>query len=476
MGLRDDKQQNLQLELDFSSALTGAARGVAGEETESSTATSGSESPARTNRLMEEVCERENLKGALRQVKGNKGSAGVDGITVNQLTDYLKQHWPAIREQLLSGTYEPKPVRRVEIPKPDGGVRKLGIPTVLDRFIQQAVMQVLQRQWDSTFSDHSYGFRPGRSAHQAVAQAQQYIAAGYGWVIDLDLEKFFDRVNHDKLMGQIAKRVEDKRLLKLIRAFLNAGVMENGLVSPSVEGTPQGGPLSPLLSNLVLDELDRELERRGHRYVRYADDSNIYVRSERAGQRVMESITRFITQKLKLKVNESKSAVARPQERKFLGFSFTDGPEIKRTIAHKALERFKHRIREVTLRAKGVSLETTIAELASYLRGWRSYFGFCETPYVLIQLTRWVRLRLRAAMWRQWKTSRRRRAALVAHGVPERTANNAAGSGRGPWRLARSRALSLGLSNAHFRSLGLLSLFGACYPNSRTAVVRTRMP
>src|SRR6266700_4104115 len=275
MGLRDDKQQNLQLELDFSSALTGAARGVAGEETESSTATNGTESPARTNRLMEEVCERENLKEALRQVKGNKGSAGVDGITVSQLTDYLKQHWPAIREQLLNGTYEPKPVRRVEIPKPDGGVRKLGIPTVLDRFVQQAVMQVLQRRWDSTFSDHSYGFRPGRSAHQAVAQAQQYIAAGYGWVIDLDLEKFFDRVNHDKLMGQIAKRVEDKRLLKLIRAFLNAGVMENGLVSPSVEGTPQGGPLSPLLSNLVLDELDRELERRGHRYLRYADDCNI---------------------------------------------------------------------------------------------------------------------------------------------------------------------------------------------------------
>ena len=251
MSLKDDKQQNIQMELDFSSALTGAARGVAGEETESSVATNGSESPARTNRLMEEVCERENLKEALRQVKGNKGSAGVDGITVNQLSDYLKQHWPAIREQLLSGTYEPKPVRRVEIPKPDGGVRKLGIPTVLDRFIQQAVMQVLQRQWDSTFSDHSYGFRPGRSAHQAVAQAQQYIAKGYDWVIDLDLEKFFDRVNHDKLMGQIAKRVEDKRLLKLIRTFLNAGVMENGLVSPSVEGTPQGGPLTPLTQKVI---------------------------------------------------------------------------------------------------------------------------------------------------------------------------------------------------------------------------------
>jgi RNA-directed DNA polymerase len=273
MSLNDDKQQNIQIELDFSSALTGAARGVAGGETESSVATSGPESPAKTDRLMEEVCERENLKEALRQVKANKGSAGVDGMTVVALSDYLRRHWPAIREQLLNGTYEPQPVRRVEIPKPDGGgMRKLGIPTTLDRFIQQAVMQVLQRRWDRTFSDHSYGFRPGRSAQQAVAQAQQYIAGGHGWCIDLDLEKFFDRVNHDKLMGRIANRIEDKRLLKLIRAFLNAGVMENGLVSPSVEGTPQGGPLSPLLSNLVLDELDRELERRGHRFVRYADD------------------------------------------------------------------------------------------------------------------------------------------------------------------------------------------------------------
>jgi RNA-directed DNA polymerase len=302
----------------------------------------------------------------------------------------------------------------------------------------------------------------GRSAHQAVAQAQQYIAAGYGWVIDLDLEKFFDRVNHDKLMARIAKRVEDKRLLKLIRAFLNAGVMENGLVSPSVEGTPQGGPLSPLLSNLVLDELDRELERRGHRFVRYADDSNIYVRSERAGQRVMESIKRFITQKLKLKINESKSAVARPQERKFLGFSFAAGPDVKRTIAPKALERFKQRIREITRGAKGVSIKTTMEELASYMRGWRGYFGFCETPEVLIALTRWVRLRLRAALWRQWKTPRRRRAALLANGVSGRLASNTAGSGRGPWPLARSKALSVGLSNAYFRSLGLPSLFGAC--------------
>src|ERR1700724_2477866 len=458
MNPSSEMQRAIQTELNFSSTSAGEAREAGREETESLSTTSDPESPASTNRLMEEVCERENLKEALRRVKANKGSAGVDGMTVGGITDYLKQHWPAIREQLLNGTYEPRPVRRVEIPKPDGGVRKLGIPTVLDRFIQQSVMQVLHRQWDRTFSERSYGFRPGRSAHLAVAQAQQYIAEGHGWCVDLDLEKFFYRVSHDKLMGQIAKRVADKRLLRLIRAFLNAGVMENGLVSPSVEGTPQGGPLSPLLSNLVLDELDRELERRGHRFVRYADDSNIYVRSEQAGQRVMKSITRFIEHNLKLKVNETKSAVARPQERKFLGFSFTAGPEVKRVIAPKALDRFKRRIREITRRAKGVSIQKTIEELASYMRGWRSYFGFCETPVVLEYLTRWVRLRLRAALWRQWKTPRRRRAALLALGVRPRLAKNTAGSGRGSWYLAKSKALSVGLSNAYFRSLGLPTL------------------
>src|SRR4029077_13602167 len=398
MDLERDKRQNIQKKLDFSSEQTGEARHAGREATESRQAMHEPENPANTIRLMEEVCERENLVEALRRVKGNKGSAGIDAMTVGQLSGYLKEHWLTIREQLLSGTYKPQPVRRVEIEKPDGGgMRKLGIPTTLDRFLQQAVMQVLQRRWNPTFSEHSYGFRPGRSAHQAVTQAQLYLADGYGWVIDLDLEKFFDRVNHDKLMGQVAKRVEDKRLLELIRAFLNAGVMENGLVSPSVEGTPQGGPLSPLLSNLVLDELDRELERRGHRFVRYADDSNIYVRSEQAGQRVMESITRFITQRLKLKVNDKKSAVARPQERKFLGFSFTDGPEIRRTIALKAVGRFKDWIRDITRQARGVSIDATMEELVPYMRGWRSYFGFCETPTVLLYLTRWVRLRLRAA-------------------------------------------------------------------------------
>ncbi|MDQ2950588.1 MAG: group II intron reverse transcriptase/maturase [Acidobacteriota bacterium] len=462
MSLRSEMQQNIQTEPNFSSTPAGEAREARREETESLSTLNNPESPASTNRLMEEVCERENLKVALRRVKANQGSAGVDGMTVGGITDYLKQHWPAIREQLLNGTYEPKPVRRVEIPKPDGGIRKLGIPTVLDRFIQQAVMQVLQRQWDPTFSESSYGFRPGRSAQQAVAQAQKYIAEGHGWCVDLDLEKFFDQVNHDKLMGQIAKRIEDQRLLKVIRAYLNAGVMENGLVSPSVEGTPQGGPLSPLLSNLVLDELDRELERRGHRFVRYADDSNIYVRSERAGQRVMESVTQFITKKLRLKVNEAKSAVARPQERKFLGFSFTAGPKVKRVIAPQALDRFKRRIQEITKRAKGVSMKTTMEELAPYMRGWRGYFGFCETPEVLVSLTRWVRLRLRAAMWRQWKTPRRRRAALLELGVRDRLASNTASSGLGPWYLARAKALSVGLSNAYFKSLGLPSLFEDC--------------
>jgi RNA-directed DNA polymerase len=460
MSLGGDKRPNIQGELDFSSAARGEAQERRGKEIESFPAVHEHESPASTNRMMEEICEWKNLKEAMWRVKANKGSAGIDGMTVDELPDYAALL--VVREQLLSGTYAPQPVKRVEIPKPEGGVRKLGIPTALDRFVQQAVMQVLQRQWDPTFSDSSYGFRPGRSTHQAVAQAQKYIGAGYGWVVDLDLEKFFDRVNHDKLMGQVARRVGDKRLLTLIRAFLNAGVMENGLVSPSVEGTPQGGPLSPLLSNLVLDELDRELERRGHRFVRYADDSNIYVRSERAGQRVMDSITQFITKRLKLKVNETKSAVARPQERKFLGFSFSGGPDIRRRIAPKAVERFKKRIRDITRQAKGVSLDTTMATLAPYMRGWRGYFGFCETPDLLINLTRWVRLRLRAALWRQWRTPRRRRAMLIQLGVRGRLAANTAGSGHGPWHLARSKALNIALSNAYFRSRGLPSLFEQC--------------
>jgi len=370
--MNDKRQKNqLQMVLAFSEEGRSEAPRALREGTESYTAKCETESPAKEQLLMEEVCGRENCQQALRRVKGNKGSPGIDGMRVEELPGYLKQHWPDIREQLWSGTYQPQPVRRVEIEKPDGGVRKLGIPTVLDRFVQQAVMQVLQRRWDPTFSEHSHGFRPQHSAHQAVAQAQQYIAAGNDWVVDLDLEKFFDRVNHDKLMAAIARRVSDKRMLQLIRAFLESGVMENGLVSSVEEGTPQGGPLSPLLSNLVLDELDRELERRHHRFVRYADDCNIYVGSERAGKRVMGSIAGFITCRLKLKVNEAKSAVARPHDRKFLSFSFTFGTKPKRRIAPKALHRCKQKIRELTRRTRGISLPQMTKELATYLRGWK---------------------------------------------------------------------------------------------------------
>ena len=450
-----EERQKIQYELAFPAAQRGEAPGIVGGGTESLAAKRGTESPAETEQLMEEVVERENLREALRRVKANKGSPGVDGMTVHDVPGYLKEHWPTLREQLLRGTYKPQPVRRVEIPKPDGGVRKLGIPTVLDRLIQQAVMQVLQRRWDPTFSEHSYGFRPRRSAQQAVAQAQQYLATGHRWVVDLDLEKFFDRVNHAKLMGQVAKRVGDKRVLKLIRAFLNAGVMENGLVSPVDEGTPQGGPLSPLLSNLVLDELDRELERRGHRFVRYADDCNIYVRSARAGQRVMEGVSDFITQRLKLKVNQTKSAVARPQERKFLGFSFTRNRQPKRRIAPKALVRFKQRVRELTCRTRGVSLEARVEELSTYLRGWRGYFGFCQTPWVLRHLDSWLRRRLRSVVWKQWKRYGRRVKELCKRGVSRDWAVRIASSGLGPWRLSHEPSLCQALPNVFFDALGL---------------------
>src|ERR1700704_3433952 len=351
-------RQNIQYTLALVPESRGEApvRGLQG--TEPPVAKPAPESPACAEQLMEEVCDRGNLERAWKRVRQNKGGPGVDGMTIDDAKDHLREHWPGIRSQLLAGTYQPQPVKRVEIPKPDGGFRKLGVPCVVDRLIQQALLQVLQERWDPTFSRHSYGFRPGRSAHQAIAQAQQYIAAGYNVVVDLDVEKFFDRVNHDGLMARVAARVSDKRVRKLIRAFLKAGVMEGGLVSPVDEGTPQGGPLSPLLSNLVLDEFDRELERRALRFARYADDSNIYVRSRRAGERVMASITAFITCKLKLRVNQQKSAVARPWQRKFLGFSFTLHREPQRRIAPKAVLRFKEKVRELTRRTRGVSVET----------------------------------------------------------------------------------------------------------------------
>jgi len=413
---------------------------------------------------MEAVVEGENLKQALAQVKRNKGAAGIDGMSVDELAAYLKKHWPMIRAQLLEGTYKPQPVRRVEIPKASGGTRPLGIPTVLDRFIQQAVMQVLQADWDGTFSEMSFGFRPGRSAHQAVEQAQAYIATGHGFVVDIDLEKFFDRVNHDVLMGLIAKRVGDKRILKLIRAFLSAGVMEGGLVSPMEEGTPQGGPLSPLLSNLMLDVLDKELEKRGHRFVRYADDCNIYVRSQRAGERVMAGIEKLLAKRLKLKMNKAKSAVAKPSVRKFLGFSFTGGKESpRRRIAPQAVARFKTKVRELTRRTRGRSLTQIIKELSTYLIGWRGYFGFCQTPSVLRALDEWIRRRLRAIAWKQWKRGRARFAELRRRGVGRDLAAQTAGSPHGPWRLANSPALNIALPT---RSLGSLGLAPVAVPRS----------
>lgn len=455
----DDRRPKIQLELAFEAVGRGEAPAAADRGgTEASAANRDTESPASTERLMEEVCRPDNLRKALQRVRANQGSPGPDGMRVGELPGHLKRHWPALRTQLLSGTYRPLPVKRVHIPKPGGGTRPLGIPTALDRFIQQAVLQVLQERWDRTFSEHSYGFRPGRSAHQAVAQAQRYVRQGRRWVVDLDLEKFFDRVNHDRLMGRVAQRVADKRLLGLIRAYLNAGVMEDGLVSPTPEGTPQGGPLSPLLSNLVLDELDRELESRGHRFVRYADDCNIYVRSERAGQRVMESVRGFITRRLKLKVNDAKSAVARPQERKFLGFSFTYHHRPRRRVAPQALERFKKRVREIARRRGGVSLEQRVKELSPYLRGWREYFGFCETPSVLRELDSWVHRRLRCAVWKQWRRGRTRYRHLRRLGLDAVTARKAAANRCGPWAFSRTAALSIALPNAYFSRFGLPSL------------------
>jgi RNA-directed DNA polymerase len=446
------KQQKTQLELAFTTEGKGEALGSVKEGTEPFTAKSAPERPA-TEWLMEEVCERENINKALRRVRANQGSSGIDGMTVDKLQDYLLQHWPAIREQLIAGKYKPSAVKRVTIPKPDGGERKLGVPTALDRLIQQATLQVLQPIWDSTFSDQSYGFRPGRSAHQAVAKAQEYIAGGKTVVVDMDLEKFFDRVNHDILMSRIARRVSDKRLLKLIRAYLTAGVLEDGLVSPTEEGTPQGGPLSPLLSNIMLDDLDKELEKRGHSFVRYADDCNIYVKTERAGQRVMESVKKFLTKKLKLKVNEKKSAVGKPQERKFLGFSFTWGKELKRRIAPAALKRFRTMVRELTRRSR--SIAQTVKTLAKYLTGWRGYFSFAQTPSVLGELESWIRRRLRSIIWRQWKRGKTRYKELRKRDIPPYHAAVAAGAPTGPWRMAGHATVQRAFPNAYFDSLGL---------------------
>ncbi|MBR2517017.1 group II intron reverse transcriptase/maturase [Geobacillus sp.] len=408
---------------------------------------------------MKQVLSRENLLRALKQVEKNKGSHGTDGMSVKDLRRHLVEHWDAIRHALEEGTYEPCPVRRVEIPKPNGGVRLLGIPTVTDRFIQQAIAQVLTPIFDPSFSEHSYGFRPGRRGHDAVKKAKQYIQEGYTWVVDIDLEKFFDRVNHDKLMGILAKRIPDKILLKLIRKYLQAGVMINGVVMETQEGTPQGGPLSPLLSNILLDELDKELEKLGHKFVRYADDCNIYVRTKKAGERVMKSITAFIEKKLRLKVNETKSAVDRPWRRKFLGFSFTPSKEPKIRIAKESIRRMKQRIRTMTSRSKPIPMPERIEQLNQYILGWCGYFSLAETPSVFKELDGWIRRRLRMCQWKEWKLPRTRVRKLQSLGVPKQKAYEWGNTRKKYWRVAASPILHKALGNSYWESQGLKSLY-----------------
>jgi RNA-directed DNA polymerase len=409
--------------------------------------------------VMEEVVRRENLKKALKRVCANKGSPGIDGMTVDELKDHLKVHWPEIRAQLLEGQYKPQPVKQVLIPKPGGDTRKLGIPTVIDRFIQQALLQVLNPVYDPGFSAHSYGFRPGRNAHQAVRQAKRYIEGGYEWVVDIDLEKCFDRINHDILMGRLAKRITDKRILRLIRHYLQAGIMVHGVVQERYEGTPQGGPLSPLLSNILLDELDKELERRGHKFCRYADDCNIYVRSERAGKRVMDSIERFLAKKLKLKVNRQKSAVAKPQKRKFLGFSFTSSRQLKVKLSEKALKSAKYRIKQITRRSRGISLLQVIKELSTFLRGWLGYYRLIETPTLLRDLDSWIRRRLRCFVMKQWiKSCHTRYKGLRTLEVSDYQARRIAASRKGPWVMSNMKPVKVAMPNRFFAERGLLSL------------------
>jgi group II intron reverse transcriptase/maturase len=415
--------------------------------------------------LMEQVVDRENMIRAWRRVRANKGSPGIDGVTVEELTGYLREHWPRIREELLKGEYRPQPVKEVEIPKTGGGTRRLGIPTVVDRVIQQAILQVLGPIYDPTFSEHSYGFRPRRRAHQAVEEAKRHIAEGYEWVVDLDLEKFFDRVNHDILMGRLARRIGDKRVLRIIRRYLQAGVMVNGVVQERWEGTPQGGPLSPLLSNILLDELDKELERRGHRFCRYADDGNIYVKSKRAGQRVFASIEEFLNRRLKLRVNREKSVVALYHERGFLGFGFTSGKTLKIKLAEKSLEKFRERVREMTRRSRGVKLEQVIEDLREFFRGWMGYFRLIETPTVLRDLDSWIRRRLRCFMVKRWiNNCRTRFRNLVRLGVNEYQARMVAASRKGPWAMSNMKPLKVAVSNGYLVRRGFSGLLDQYQP------------
>lgn len=437
--------------------LEGRAEGPSVQRSdEPSTATNGSgRSGCDDEKLLELVVEGSNVEAALRRVKKNKGSPGIDGMTVEELPTHLAKHWSQLREEILAGRYQPQPVRGHAIPKKDGGVRELGIPTVLDRLIQQCVLQVLQPRFDASFSQHSYGFRPGRRAHDAVRAAQRFIQEGRRWVVDVDLEAFFDRVNHDVLMGRLAKRITDRRLLGLIRRYLDAGIMASGVVMQRHEGTPQGGPLSPLLANVLLDEVDKELEKRGHAFARYADDCNVYVRSRRAGERVMEALRRLFA-KLRLRVNESKSAVAHPQDRKFLGYSFwyAKGSEVKRRVAPKALVTMKNRVRDITKRSGGRSIPSVISELRGYLVGWKNYFQLADTPNIFRELDKWIRHRLRAIQLKQWKRGTTIYRELVRRGMRSDGAAKVAANGRRWWRNS-GMTINIAFPVTYFDSLGL---------------------
>jgi RNA-directed DNA polymerase len=404
---------------------------------------------------MERVCERSNLQAALKRVRKNKGSPGIDGMTVDELPDYLRAHWPGLREQMLAGTYQPAAVKEQLIPKGGGEMRKLGIPTVLDRFIQQALLQVLQPMWDPGFSKHSHGFRPGRRAHDAIVEAQRYIQEGRRWVVDVDLEKFFDRVNHDVLMGRLAKRIDDARCLRLIRRYLEAGILANGLAMERTEGTPQGGPLSPLLANVLLDEVDKELENRGHAFVRYADDCNVYVRSKRAGERVMGLLRRLYTE-LRLRLNESKSAVDLAFNRKLLGYSFWRAPGrvVKRRVASKAIATMKERVRVLTRRTVGRSIEQVCERLRSYLLGWKQYFRLADTPRIFADLDEWIRHRLRAIHLKQWRRGTTIYRELRARGLSERGAAKVAGNSRRWWKNS-AKLINVAFPISYFDGLGV---------------------
>ncbi len=430
-----------------------------GRDDECQTVAARSESvESKSDCLMSKVVRRENVKAAYERVVRNRGAAGIDGMTVEELLLHCHAHWEEIRRQLLDGTYVPSPIRKAEIAKPDGGTRTLGIPTVLDRMIQQALLQVLQPIFVPTFSEASFGFRPGRSAQQAVVRAREHIAAGHRWVVDLDLEKFFDQVNHDVLMSRLARRVKDKDVLRLIRRYLQAGMMKNGLAAPRTEGTPQGGPLSPLLSNILLDELDKELESRGHRFVRYADDCNVYVKSKAAGERVMASLESFLRGRLRLGLNREKSAVARPWSRTFLGYSVTVHRRPKLKVSPKSVKRLRSRLRQLFRRLRVQRLGLVIEELVPILRGWVGYFQLSEVRGVFEDLDQWLRRRLRCILWRQWKRPRIRFKKLRQHGfAPDRAAISAY-NGRGPWWNAGASHMNQAIPTAYLRRLGLLSL------------------